>query len=723
MQGIAHQAADALAAGTVKMDILDPALGSGIATPTEPNVRWIPIKTATNAAFGLAMLRIIMDEKLYNEEFLGFPAQEAAEAAGYAAFSDASQLVITDESHEHYRLFLRGSDLGIEPKEDEDDPIIVMDKVTGEPVAAAECAGADFLFDGEVGGIRVRSAFLMLQDSVNERTVEEYSAICEVPVDEITRMAHEFTSHGTKASIAGMFGGTAQVNGIDSSMVYHSLHAMIGSNNMRGGSVPRRSSAQTLTDGSRYLLGSFDGAPKKNGVPVARTGMAWQDTSEYARRSKGEENPHPKLPWYPVPSSSDNQALVSVANQYPYQTKIMITWMADTLQASSGAMRDQIIDLLKDPDVVPLAITCDVVMGEHAQISDYFVPDTTPYESFGVHTQEGYWNGKGNTVRWRVVEPGSLRLPDGRYASYETFVCDIAAALDLPGFGENAIMGADGTPYPLNDAPDFFLKGVANLAYSDEDPVEDITEEEAHLQGLDELPEEWRAAVTEEEWPKVLKVLSRGGRFWPIEQVYDDQGRSTYAATFQTCLYSEARAKGRNPYTGEHGRGPLIWKPECFADGTPIRDQFPAKEWPFAATNYKPRFRSISMLANSPVMRDLGAENYIEMNADDAAELGISTGDVVHATNPTGDVMEAKALVRGGIAKHTFAVAHGYGHIAYGSKDLDIDGEVRPGDPAIAAGVHLQTMLDPTVEGVFPIAETEAATPGRSGGVYRIEKA
>ena len=128
------------------------------------------------------------------------------------------------------------------------------------------------------------------------------------------------------------------------------------------------------------------------------------------------------------------------------------------------------------------------------------------------------------------------------------------------------------------------------------------------------------------------------------------------------------------------------------------------------------------MLANSPVMRDLCAENYIEMNADDAQELGIANGDLVHAENPTGDVMEAKALVRGGIAKGTFGVAYGYGHIAYGSQDLDIDGEVRPGDPAIAAGIHLQAMLDPQVEGVFPIAEPEAATPARSGGVYRIQK-
>ena len=724
MQGIAQWAADALAKGTAKMDVLDPALGSGVATAASSNIRWIPIRTATNAAFGLAMLRIIIDEGLYNATFLSFPTQQAALDGGYAAFSDASYLVITDETHPNFHHYLRGSDIGWKVAEGEEDPVVVMDAATGKPVVIDECAGADFLFDGEVEGVHVRSAFQMMSDSAHERTVEELAAICEVPAEEIARMAHEFTSHGTKASVTGIFGGTAQVNGIDASMVYHSLNAMVGSNNMRGGMVPRRSAGDNLNDASRYLLGTVEGAPKRSGISIERCGMAWQDTSEYARRvAAGEKDPTPKLPWYPVPGDSDNQAIVSVANAYPYQTKVMITWMADTLQASSGAMREQIVDLLKDPDVVPLAITCDVFMGEHAQLSDYFVPDTTPYESFGIRTQEGYWNGKGNTVRWQVVEPKTMLLEDGRHASYEAFVCDVAERLGLPGFGADAIKGADGSSWPLNDACDFFLKGVANLAYSDDDPVDDITDEEVHLQGLDSLPEAWKAAVTEEEWPKVLKVLSRGGRFWPIEQAYDDKGRSAYAASFQTIFFNESRASGLNSYTGETGSGVLHWKPECFADESVIRDTHGQEDWPFTSTNYKPRFRSISMLANSPVMRDMCAENYIEMNADDAAELGIAAGDTVRVENPTGDVMVAPAMPRAGIARHTFAVAYGYGHIAYGSQDVQIGDELRAGDPAIAAGVHLQTMLDPTVEGVFPIADPEAATPGRSGGVYRIAKA
>lgn len=221
----------------------------------------------------------------------------------------------------------------------------------------------------------------------------------------------------------------------------------------------------------------------------------------------------------------------------------------------------------------------------------------------------------------------------------------------------------------------------------------------------------------------MLQVLSRGGRFWPLADAYDDQGRSAYAASYQTCFYSESKGSAKSLYTGDYESGVLHWQPETCADRTLLRDLYPKEEWPFASTNYKPKFRSISMLANSPVMQQIASENFVEMNADDAASLDIANGDDVEVENPTGDVMRAPALVRGGIASGTFAVAYGYGHVAYGAQDVEIDGEKRPGNPAIAAGIHLQTMLDPQVEGVLPLSDPEAATPGRSGGAYRIKKA
>jgi tetrathionate reductase subunit A len=726
MQGIALQCAGELPKGTVKMDIVDPVLGNGIATPAMKNARWIPIRAATNTAFVMGMLQWILDNNAHNKQYLGIPNYQAALDAGYASYTNATHLVIADPAHANYRKLMRAEDAGIATpaasnSDKPEDFFVVISSDTGEPATHKETASALLEYEGRVNGVLVRSSFMYQKDFIYEKTLEEFAAICEVSPEIIIDVAREFTSHGTKASATGM-GSTATINGLDSACIYTVLDAMIGSDLMKGGMVPRRSSAKTAANGERYMLADNPDAPKKAGIALSRTSFDYTKTSEYKRKLEAGIDTKPLLPWYPIPGVADNQAIVSIAAAYPYQTKILLNWMVNTLQATPGAIRQSIIDKLKDPAVVPLVITCDVFMGEHASLSDYIVPDTTPFESWGIGTQEGYFNGKGNTVRWPVIAPGSIELADGRNANYEAFICDVAERCGLPGFGAGAIKGSDGTAWDFHDASDIYLKGIANLAW-DTEPVEDITEEETRLQGLDDLPERWTSALTSEEWPKVQKVLSRGGRYWPVEQAYDDKGRSAYGADYMITIYNEKRALATNSYSLTRGSGAMRWLPECFSDWTTIESRYPRSEWPFAGTNYKPRFRSISMLANSPIMRDICPTNFIEINSIDAKTLGINDGETVNVTNPTGDVMTAAAMVRDGVAKGNFGLAHGYGHFAYGAEEYDIDGKTMPGNPAIASGANITMMLDPTVPGVFPMADPEAGTPGRCGGVFKISKA
>lgn len=714
------------------MDVLDPVLGSGCITPMAKGINWVPIRTATNAAFASGMVRWMIENSAFNATFLSFPHYKAGVEGGYASFTNATHLVIVDESSKNYRKLMRAADAGIDAPEEKDasgkviEKFVVIDKVTGEPALNTDSAAAQIEFEGEVNGVKVRTAYLMLKDSVFSKTLAEYAEITEVPQSEIERIAKEFTSHGVKAS-ANCMGGTAAVNGTDAALAYRLLNAMIGSNQMIGGSAPRRISAKTSADGTQYKLATVKGKPSvstKNATHLSRTGRAWEKTDEYAKRvAAGEKDPKPKLPWYASSTVSDNQALVSMINQYPYQCKILFAWMSNTIEATPGALRDEVREKLMDPKVVPLILACDVIMGEMAALADYYIPDTTPYESFGVVTQEGYWHGRGNAVRWPVKTPDTMEISGGRHASYEAFICDVAKACDMPGFGEDAIEAADGSKKPFNDACDFFLKAVANLAY-DKSEVADIAAAEIKMQGLDKLPEAWKTSLSAEEWPKVLNVLSRGGRFWSVEMREGKGGRSAFAATFQSFIYSEPLGLVKNVFTGERPAGTLHYYEETLGDGTTLGSHFSRDEYPFVSTNYKPRFRSVSMQANSPIMRDLCAHNYIEINLDDAAKLGIADGSKVKVISAGGDEMEGVAMVRAGVAPHTFAVAFGYGHKEYGSKDLTIDGAVTKGNPAIAAGIHLATMKDPTMkDALYLLADNNAAAPGRNGGMYKIEKA
>lgn len=729
-----------LASGKLKIDVIDCTLANGSVTPTISGINWIPIKPATNAAFCAALARKIIEDKTYNAEALSFTTQKAAVAGGYGAYTNATYLVVVDKNHPNNRKLMRAADAGIaapEEKGKDGKPVehyVVIDAESGQPTAHSACDKGMLEYDGMVNGVHVRTGFSLLKDSISEHSIREYSDITGIPVDELERIAKEYVSHGTRAGICHKGGSCASVNGIDTVMGAAVLHALIGANQMIGGNAPNSPSPTTTGNGARYKLSAIAGKPDvstKNSSYISRTVKAWEKTDEYKKRkAAGEKDPKPIMPWFANGAASDSQALLSIVNRYPYQCKILTSFMCNTIQGTPGAMRDEIVERLKDPEVLPLHIVCDVFVGEHAQYADYIVPDVTPYESFGLPTIGTTFTGYGTTVRWQVKEPESMLLDDGRHASWEAFVADVAAACELPGWGDNAIPDADGRRWPLRDASDFYLKAIANLAYA-EQPVADIAQGDVHAQALDQLPESFKAAVSEEEWPKVLNVLSRGGRYWPLSFVHDADGRRSrgYQDENVTYFYSEKRATNKNCYSGGQLPGTLTYLPESFTDLSPLTDHFSRDEYPFAASEHKPRFRSISMQSNSPIMRDLCSHNYIEMNREDAARLGIEDGDKVRAVTPLGDVSEGIAMVRAGQTEGAFALAFGYGHTNYGAQDIEVDGKLTQGDPGIGAGVRIHQMLDPTVTGITGddvisiMSENDAASPGRCGGMFKIEKA
>lgn len=117
----------------------------------------------------------------------------------------------------------------------------------------------------------------------------------------------------------------------------------------------------------------------KNATYISRTAKVWKKTDEYKNRmAAGESDPKPKLPWFSHPSGADGQALISMVDSYPYQAKILVSWMTNTIQATPGALRDSVVERMKDTSIIPLHIACDVVVGEHARLADYIVPTPIP---------------------------------------------------------------------------------------------------------------------------------------------------------------------------------------------------------------------------------------------------------------------------------------------------------------------------------------------------------
>ena len=68
------------------------------------------------------------------------------------------------------------------------------------------------------------------------------------------------------------------------------------------------------------------------------------------------------------------------------------------------------------------------------------------------------------------------------------------------------------------------------------------------LQDLESVKTQWADILTEEEWPKVLKVLSRGGRFEEYGVGFDGE-RHIYPYTGIINIYVERFATSRNSIT------------------------------------------------------------------------------------------------------------------------------------------------------------------------------
>jgi len=734
------------AEGRLKFVVVDPVMQGGAVAPIGDGGKWVPIKPATDGAFAMAMIRWIIENKRFNAAYLTAPNLKVAKERGFNSWTNASHLVINDPSHPHDRKVLRAEDLGLPlPPLPEPDPLqpagtppqkpdyfIVIDKAEGKPVIYTQSTEGDLFFSGEVKdkngkAIKVQTGFLFLQESAFSQEISAYAKDCGVPENTIIEIAKEFTSHGTKVGIDGM-GNTAAANGLDGAMAHHVLATLVGAFYKKGGMIPGVGGASYNLLMNQYKLLGLPKALPSQGVPICRTGV-YENTTEYKDKVAKGENPYPsKLPWYAfgtmsfVGGNSDNQAIYSMVNSYPYQAKILMVWMANPLHSTPGAARNEVAKEMKNVERIPLFIAFDAYMGETSSLADYIIPDTTQYESWGLPFIWGNFAGKGTALRWPVVQPMTAKLEDGRFACYENYLIDVAKKIGIPGYGDQAIPGPDQKMYPLNKPEDFFLKAVANVAF-DETPVPDLSAGEGEMQDLDGITATWKNSVKTEEWSKVAYVLSRGGRFESYGAGYvGDNYKYANSGCFQ--IYTEALATARNTITGKQFSGVMGWNPEAFADGTPLRKAFPEEQWPLKGASYKAKFRSATMLVNS-MLRDLNPTNSIDINTNDALRFGLKNGEKVKLISATGGEAIGILKVRPGVAEGTVGVAFGYGHWEYGTRAHKVGDKNVGGDASLGTGVLLSgiSLIDPTIKMIFGFSEMSTGIPSRNGGAYRLEKA
>ena len=712
MQLMSRQSAMGVSDGRMNLVVVDPVLGGGVTRSYKKSSGWVGIRPGGDGAFVMAMMQVIFKEKRYNREYLECTTKKTALERGYASFTNAAYLVITDATHPNYRKFLRGKDVGLGAND------YVVASLNSEEFISHQQGYGQILYKGTVTttdgkAVAVSSSLQLLKENSDQYSLEEYASEAGIEQDAIRSLAYEFTAHGTK-STTDHHGGLMGSSSFHASYGILLLNALVGSVNAKGGMSMSGGSFQSFAPGPRYNMAAFPGMVKPKGIKISRERTAYEQTPEYEQKKRQGVNPYPAtLPWFPLSFESDSQASVSILKGYPYEAKILFFWMQNPLFTTPGLYNESTMKSFTDPGRIPLILSCDVVMGETTSIADYIIPDTHFYESWGAPAMWGGVPNKMTAARWPVVKPLTPEV-EGIAMSMESYLIAIGKKMNLPGCGENAIADATGKLYPLHTREDYFLKVLANVAYDGKQSVPDASREEIELMELNKATDFCRNSLTEEEWKKVYYVLARGGRFESYSEAYTgDFLKYQYPNVIN--IYNEKLGTTRNSLTGQYFNGTAVWLPPVCANGSLLEEKIPSKEWPFQLVSQKSRYRTNSMWANIPVLTDMQKDNPIYINEEDAKALGLTSGSSIKVITPFAEVV-SKVKIRAGVAKGTLGISFGFGHWQYGAKKYKVDNNSVGGDEVRGGGIAFNTlsMMDPTMQTFYPLSDEVGGASARN---------
>nr|WP_299246045.1 molybdopterin dinucleotide binding domain-containing protein [uncultured Halomonas sp.] len=689
--------AEARSLGNLDYIVIDPALNATASHASVERSRWIPIRPSSDNALAMALVQWLLDHEAYAADYLAIPTQQAADSAGEVGYTNATHLVIEEENHPRVGHFLRRSDIGDAEPDGDDDELLVVD-TNGQLLPASKVSKATLFVEREIetpeGTLKVKSSLTKLKDAANEHTLKAYADYCGITERQITHVAERFAAYGRDA-VVDCHGGMMSGSGFYAAYGIQMLNLLAGNMNRQGGAALGAGKFNGMADGPRYDLESFPDMRKPQGVFVSRSRFAYEKTSEYKRKVAAGENPYPaKAPWRSLAPPILTEQLASALDGYPYPLKAVIGCMANPFYGQAG-LPGLITEKFKNPRNLGLYVAIDGFINETNQYADYIVPDSVMYEVWGF---TGAWSGvvsKMTTACWPVVEPRQQKTEDGEPVSMDSFFIAVAKRLGLPGFGENAIPGADGKRYPLNRAEDFYLRAAANIAFMNQ-PLPAADESDIQHGGIAPLLPKIEQTLPAGERGPVAYLYARGGRFEDHSDAYLGKDKLKNAWTKPLCVYNAQVGTAIDSQTGERLCGTPRYQEPRMSDGRLMREVFSEKEWPLLAFSYKSNIMN-SYAIGLERLRMIKPYNPVLMHTDDARDRGISHGDTVRLKSPGGEVI-GLALVTDGVMKGSLGIEHSYGHTELGGSDHVIDGETMEGVEWVRAGVNINDLgfADPT---------------------------
>lgn len=319
------------------------------------------------------------------------------------------------------------------------------------------------------------------------------------------------------------------------------------------------------------------------------------------------------------------------------------------------------------------------------------------------------------------MAPKQQKTAAGEPVCMEQFLIAAAKRLGLPGFGEKAIPGADGTLHPLNTPQDYYLRLAANMAFGKGQQPAAPSAEDVQLSGIGRILPDLEAVLAPEERGPVARIYSRGGLFAPCAAAYEgDKLRSRW--TRALCVYNEDAAAAVHWQTGRRYSGIPTLRTGEFCDGAPLRQRWSERDYPLLMISFKSNLIN-SYAIVSPRLRAIKPVNMVFLHPQDARALGVGQGERVRLVSP-GGTAEAQVTLTETVMPGVVAVEHGFGHKALGAADVWVDGRRIPAAPGCGAGLNLNDLVpgDPSRQGVTALTESDSGSAVRQGIPVRVER-
>ena len=617
------------------------------------------------------------------------------------------------------------------------DPFIVLD-ADGNPLPFdpndaenAVVAGQLFVENATVGEFIVKTGLQLLKESANQKSLEEWAEISGLAARDLADLGREFTSHGKNACVDIHRGVSQHTNGYYNVISWYNLALLIGNFDWRGGQV--YASTYDLSGAKAegpFLFSKADpGALAPFGLSLIRHDAKYEESTIYASLPDDQHYPA-KRNWYPLASDVYEEIIPSAGDMYPYPIKAAFMYMGSPVYSLPGGHKW--IEILQDVEKIPLFVAWDILVGETSMYADYIFPDTSYLERWEFSGSHPNITFKVQGVRQPVIAPltGTVNVYGQEMAQqFEAVLLALAEKLELPDFGPNGL--GEGADFMHPD--DLYLRMVMNLAYGEKKDLEDAVPEasaeeidlfiksRAHLPKAVFDPERWQK-ITGDLWPRVVTVMARGGRFQDYAKGYPGDGvrpgsfDEPYIIPTGTKygklinMYLEKNTSVKHAGTGKTlSPVPTFIEPYMGFDGQVLDDT--AEGYDLKLITYREIMQTKSRTSGNYWLKALLPENFLLMNPVDAAWRSLRDGDAVHissATNPDGEwdfgngqkrPITGKVKVVEGMRPGVVAFALGFGHWAYGSQDIMVDGYTIAGDERRFEGFHANAAMrtDPVV--------------------------